>query len=45
MYVLQELLGLGAAQPPRPLLPLGAAERERIAAALDAVRAQERVDA
>jgi 4-hydroxy-tetrahydrodipicolinate synthase len=45
MYVLQELLGLGTAQPPRPLLPLGAAERERIAAALDAVRAQERADA
>jgi 4-hydroxy-tetrahydrodipicolinate synthase len=37
MYVLQELLGLGSALPPRPLLPLGAAERERIAQALAAL--------
>lgn len=34
MYVLADLLGLGQFQPPLPLLPLPAAARERIAAAL-----------
>lgn len=34
MYVLADLLGLGQFQPPLPILPLPAAARERIAAAL-----------
>ncbi|MEA1833179.1 dihydrodipicolinate synthase family protein [Methylobacterium durans] len=41
MYVLQDLLALGTAEPPRPLLPLGDADRERVAEALAALRAGE----
>ncbi len=33
MYVLLNLLGLGKMEPPRPILPLGAAVRERVLAA------------
>lgn len=35
MYVLLDLLGLGKMEPPRPILPLGAAARERVAAAAE----------
>jgi 4-hydroxy-tetrahydrodipicolinate synthase len=34
MYALLELLGLGRAAPPRPILPLGSEARERVAAAV-----------
>lgn len=33
MYVLYDLLGFGAIQPPRPLLPLAGADRARVAVA------------
>lgn len=39
MYLLAELLGHGALQPPRPVLPLPEAEREAVSAALDRVTA------
>lgn len=39
VYAAANLLGLTDAQPPRPILPLGAAERERIAQALDGLAA------
>lgn len=35
MYVLLDLLGLGKAQPPRPILPLGPEARQRVAAAVE----------
>lgn len=41
MYVLLEELSLGRAAPPRPILPLGSAERERVAAAFEPLRAIE----
>jgi 4-hydroxy-tetrahydrodipicolinate synthase len=34
VYAAANLLGLTDAQPPRPILPLGTAERERIKRAL-----------
>jgi|SRR4051794_17652533 len=37
VYAAANLLGLTQAQPPRPILPLGDAERERIRQALEAV--------
>ncbi|GGD91656.1 dihydrodipicolinate synthase family protein [Aureimonas endophytica] len=37
MYVLLEALGLGQAQPPRPLLPLDARARSEILAAVDSL--------
>lgn len=39
VYAAANLLGLTDAQPPRPILPLGAAERERITPALDGLAA------
>jgi 4-hydroxy-tetrahydrodipicolinate synthase len=38
VYAAANLLGLTGAQPPRPILPLGTPERERIAQALDGLR-------
>jgi 4-hydroxy-tetrahydrodipicolinate synthase len=39
IYAAANLLGLTDTQPPRPILPLGAAERERITRALDGLGA------
>ena len=35
MYVIQDLLGLGTAEPPRPILPLASDDRARIEAAVE----------
>ena len=37
MYAAAELLGLSDLPPPRPILPLSAPNRERVASALDAL--------
>ncbi len=37
VFAAANLLGLTDAQPPRPILPLGAAERDRIVQALEAL--------
>jgi 4-hydroxy-tetrahydrodipicolinate synthase len=38
-YAIANLLGLSDAQPPRPIIALGAADRDKVAAALDALKA------